>query len=357
MRFSRLGVLVFVATAVLLGTNCSYYNRVIARKNLVDGAKAYKDHKFPEAEALFRYAASKDPNGETVEGRVAQLSLARTLHSEYIGNRSDKSKAQAALEEYKKSLAPSLKDLGDATAAYDKAPTSDDAQKRYFQALSAVNSTTSAIASLYDNLKNPDQPDQTDKAKEWQLQVANDNQYPATARARALSALAARANTCANEISDTDATKKTVTRDGKEVFEFVKPAKPEDFAQMQKCVEEGLKYIDQALTLEPDVVKNAASLNISTMTDTQISLDAEILKIFESVRSYKTSLTYQAMRAAEMDGKTADRDRLKAEGDAAKAKFSELSDIVKKLQAEADARQQSKEEAAKSESDKAANKK
>ncbi len=342
---------------VLLGANCSYYNRVIARKNLVDGAKAYKDHKFPEAEALFRYAASKDPNGETVEGRTAQLSLARTLHSEYIGDRSKKTFAQQALEEYKKSLGPSLKDLKDTTAAYEKSPTSDDAQKRYFQALSAVNSTTSAIASLYDNLKNPDQPETTDKAKEWQLEVANSGDYPPTARARALSSLAAKSNTCANEISDTEATKKTVKKDGKDVFQFVKPAKPEDFATLQKCVEEGTKYIDQALTLEPDLVKNAGSLNIATLTDTQIALNSEIMKIFESVRSYKASLTFQAMRAAEMDGKNADRDRLKTEGDAAKAKFSELSDVVKKLQAEADAREQAKEDAAKADSNKSANKK
>jgi hypothetical protein len=85
---SRLGIFVLIIFTVLVGTNCSYYHQVIARKNLVDGSKAYKDRKFQEAEQLFRYAASLDPNGETLEGRTAQLSLARTLHSEYIGNRS-----------------------------------------------------------------------------------------------------------------------------------------------------------------------------------------------------------------------------------------------------------------------------
>jgi hypothetical protein len=51
------------------------------------------------------------------------------------------------------------------------------------------------------------------------------------------------------------------------------------------------------------------------------------------------------MRLAEMDGKTADRDRLKTEGDAAKAKFLELSDVVKKIQGEIDERKAAKEEA------------
>lgn len=349
MRFSRFGVVAVIAITVLLGANCSYYNKVMARKNLVDGAKAYKDRKFPEAEARFRYAASLDPKGETVEGRTAQLSLARTLHSEYIGNRKDTAKAQEALEEYKKSLPPSLKELKDATAAYEKNPNSEDAQKMYLQSLSAVNSSASAVASLYENLAQPD------KAKEWQNEIAGNADYPPTARARALSSLAAKANTCANEISDTDATKKTVQKDGKDVFQFVKPANQADFDQMKQCVADGLKLIGQALELEPDMVKNAGSIDVAKSSDSQIALYSEVLKVFESARSYKASLTVQAMRAAEMDGNKAEEDRLKAEAETAKSQFSSLSTVVKNLQSEADARAQAKEEAEKAEAAKNAN--
>lgn len=349
MRFSRFGVLAFIAFTVLLGANCSYYNRVMARKNLVDGAKAYKDRKFPEAEARFRYAASLDPNGDTVEGRTAQLSLARTLHSEYIGNRSDKGKAQAALDEYKKSLPPSLKELKETSAAYEKSPNSEEAQRKYYQSLSAVNSSSSAIASLYENLAQPDQ------AKAWQNEIAGNNDYPPTARARALSAIAARSNTCANEISDTEATKKTVQKDGKEAFQFVKPANPQDFDTMKQCVAEGLKYIDQAAALEPPQVKTADTIDIKKISDTEIELDLEIFKVFESARSYKASLTVQAMRAAEMEGNNAERDRLKAEAEVAKENFKKLSDVVKKLQAEKDERIAAKEEANKAEAAKNAN--
>ncbi|MBP6003054.1 MAG: hypothetical protein KA746_06430 [Pyrinomonadaceae bacterium] len=351
MRFSRLGLLVFVTVTVLIGANCSYYNRVIARKNLVDGAKAYKDRKFGEAEQLFRYAASKDPNGDTVEGRTAQLSLARTLHSIYIGNRSDKSKAEQALTEYKKSLPLSLKELKETSAAYDKNKAGTDEQRRYLAALSSVNSTTSAIASLYENLTQPD------KAKEWQAEVANSADYPVTARARALSSLTAKMNTCANDITDTEATKKTIKKDGKDVYQFVKPAAPEDLTRLQQCIADGTKLIDQAVALEPDEVKNAASLNVTTLTDTQLALYGEIFKVFESTRSYKASLLVQAGRLAEMEGRTADHDRLKLEADAAKAKFQELSDIVKKMQAEVDARAVAKEEAEKKNANSNANKK
>ena len=172
-----------------------------------------------------------------------------------------------------------------------------------------------------------------------------------------MSSLAAKSNTCANEISDTEATKKTVQKDGKDVFQFVKPAKPEDFTKLKQCVDEGTKYADQALTLETDLVKNAGSLNVPKLTDTELALNSEVLKVFESVRSYKASLTAQAMRIAEMDGRTADKDKLKADYEAAKAKFSELGDIGKKMQAEIEARAQAKEDAAKSDADKAANKK
>ena len=77
--------------------------------------------------------------------------------------------------------------------------------------------------------------------------------------------------------------------------------------------------------------------------DTQKNLD--LLKVFESARSYKTSLTYEASHLAEMEGKAADRDRLKQEGDAAKATFLELSDVVKQIQKEIADRAKAKEEA------------
>ncbi len=349
MRFSRFGVLALLAVTVLLGANCSYYNRVMARKNLVDGAKAYKDRKFPEAEARFRYAASLDPNGDTVEGRTAQLSLARTLHSEYIGNRANKDLAQSALNEYKKSLPPSIKELKETSAAYEKSPTSEDAQKKYYQSLAAVNSSSSAIASLYENLAQPDQ------AKAWQNEVAANADFPPTARARALSSIAARSNTCANEISDTEATKKTIQKDGKDVFQFVKPANPQDFETMKQCVADGLKTIDQAAALEPPQVKTADTIDVKKASDTEIELDLEIFKVFESARSYKASLTAQAMRAAEMEGNNAERDRLKAEAEAAKDNFKKLSDVVKKLQTEKDERIAAKEEATKAEAAKNAN--
>jgi len=321
MRFSRIGVVVLLSLTVLVGANCSYYNRVIARKNLVDGSKAYKDRKFPEAEALFRLAVARDPKGENVEGKMAQLFLARTLHSEFIGDRAKKNLAEQAITEYQKSLALDPKD----------------------------QSSYKAIASLYENLQ------KTDEWLAWVTKRSNDTSIPPEQRAEALTSLAAKKNTCANDISDTEATKKTVTKDGKQAFQFVKPAKPEDYDALVKCTSEGMALIDQALSVEPDQVKNAQKIDVKPIKDADLAKTMDVLKVFESARSYKASLLVQSMRIAEMDGKTADRDRLKGEADAARKNFTDLSEVVKKLQAEIDARTAAKDESATKKAD--ANKK
>ena len=282
----------------------------MARKNLVDGSKAYKDRKFPEAEQLFRLAVGRDPKGEYVEGKMAQLFLARTLHSEYIGNRSDKGKAEQAISEYQKAL---ILDPND-------------------------QSSYKAIASLYENLQ------MNDAWLDWVTKRANNAAIPPEQRAEALTSLAAKKNTCANDITDTEATKKTVPKDGKPTFQFVKPANPEDYNTLGKCVEDGTKLIDQAIALETDQSKNAARIDVKALSDADLVKNQDFLKVFESARSYKASLLVQAMRLAEMDGRTPDRDRLKAESDAARKNVTDLSDVVKKIQAEIDARTAAKED-------------
>jgi hypothetical protein len=287
MRSSRVAVFGLLLITVLIGANCSYYNRIIARKNLVDGSKSYKDRKFPEAEQLFRDAVSRDPRGETVEGKTAQLFLARTLHSEFIGDRQNKAKAEEAIAEYQKALALNPND----------------------------QSSYKAIASLYENLQKND---------EWLDWVTKP--------------LAAKKNSCSNDITDTEATKKTVTKDGKQTFQFVKPANEADYESLKRCVQEGLALTEQTAALETEQVKNAKSLNIKSLTDEQLKSNQDMLKVFESARSYRASLLVQAMRLAEMEGRTEDRDRLKTESEAARQSFLDLSEVVKGIQTEIDER-------------------
>jgi hypothetical protein len=310
----------------------------MARKNLVDGSIAYKDRHFEEAEGLFRKAAARDPEGTTLEGRTAQLFLARTLHSRYIGNRQDKSLAEQAVAEYKKAVPQVVAEYGEAKAAFDADPNGEAAQKRYYAALSGVNSTVSAIPSLLDSLE------RGDEAVQFQEEIAKNTKMPETARTRALVALGLKYNTCANDITDTEKTKKTVKKDGKDVFQFVKPENPEELTKLKECVVKGLEYFNQTLGLEPAVVKNAGSADVKSMSDDQLRIFEEIISPFDSARSYRASIAVQASRLAEMEG-SGDYANLKADADSKRASADEIKKVSKAIEAEKEARRAAEAEA------------
>jgi len=312
MGSSRLGIIVLIALTVFATANCSQFSRIMSRKNLVDGSIAYKERKFAEAEELFRKAAARDPEGLTTEGKTAQVFLARTLHSIYIGDRKVPQKAEEAIEAYKKALVVDKND----------------------------QSSYKAVASLLENLQ------RTDEWQTWVTERSANGEIEPQHRAEALTSLAARKNTCANEVTDTEQTKKTVKKDGKDVFQWVKPENPADLERLRGCVTDGLKLIDQAVGLEPESVKNAKSLDIKSLNDQQLKQNLDVFKVFESARSYKASLDAQSMRLADMEGRTADRDSLKAQADAGRARFLELSNVDKAIQDEMDSRRAAEEEAA-----------
>jgi len=338
MRPSRFAVLAICAGAVLFATNCSPYNRIMARKNLVDGSIAYKDRHFQEAEELFRKAAARDPEGSTLEGRTAQLFLARTLHSMYIGNRENKSFAEQAVTEYKKAVPQVIAEYEEAKAAYDANPNGAAEQKRFYAALSGVNSTVSAIPSLLESLG------RSDEAVAFQEEVAKNPKMPDTARARAFVALGLKYNTCANDITDTEKTKKTVKKDGKDAFQFVKPENAEDLVKLRECVARGQEFFNQTQALEPAIVKNAASADVKSMNDDQLRVFEEIISPFDSARSYRAAIAVQASRLAEMEG-SPDYANLKADADAKRAAADELKKVSKAIEAEKDARRAAEQEA------------
>lgn len=332
MKISRVGIVVLTMVAVLSTTGC--INKILARRSLVDGAQAYQDRKFAEAERLFRDAVAKDP-----EQKTAQLFLARTLHSEFAADRKKTEKAEEAIAEYEKVIPAFEKDLQEKMAAYEKDPKNEKAQKEFITAYDALSSTTSAIASLYDNIQ------KTDKWREWQTKVANAPEYPAEIRANAFSSLASKQYTCANEITDVDPVKKTIEKGGKAEFQFSKPANPEDYEKLKGCIETGTKLIDQALALQSERTSALKGTDVKTLNDVQLRITDKMAAPFESVNSYKASLLIQSARLAEMDGRTADKDNFKKQADESKAKFLELSEVRKNVTAEQEARAKAKEEA------------
>ena len=317
MKISQAGMLLLLTIAVLTSAGC---NRIIARKNLVDGAKAYKDRKFDEAEALFRDAARRDPENDT-----AQLFLARTLHSEYAANRNNTAKAEEAISEYQKTIAEyqktvaskmSLLETGNRTPCsysdYEVSKLQGD-QRAAFQAFKTLGDSYKAVANLYDNLQ------KEDERVQWLTKWGEDQSLPKCLRAEAYNSLASRENTCANDITESPEVKKTVQKDGKPVFVFSKPTNPEDYEKLKSCIQREMDLVDKALDLD---------------------------QTSDSIWSYKTSALIQSMRLAEMDGRAEDKDKFKALADDAKAKFSELAKARKEKSDAEDAQIKAEQEAA-----------
>ncbi len=313
MKVSRLGIFTLLLLTVVLGASCSFYNRVMARKNLVDGAKIYNDRDFKAAEERFRKAVSYDPNFTTEESKMAQLFLARTIHSEFAGNRKLTEKAESAIKEYQIALKAFLTDLKEKSEQAKANPNDEKAQKAFKQAQESVGSIVRAVASLYENLQ------QNDKWNEWQTAQAANEQLPNDVRASSYVALASKEYSCANDITDTEQVKETIKEDGKDVFKFSKPENEEDFEKLKTCVEKGTELVNKAVELDPES---------------------------DSAWSYKASLIEQNRRIAEMNGEEEKKADLKNQFNEAKSKFEELAEKRKKAEEEA-ARKKAEEEAKK----------
>lgn len=283
MRFSRLRILLLTLTTVLIGANCSYYNQIIARKNLVDGVESYKNRKYPEAQQLFRDVINRNPGSG--EAKMAQLSLARTLHSEYVANRTLTEKGEQAIQEYKKVLASNIDD----------------------------QSSFKAVANLLDNLG------RQDEWLQWVTERTNNEQVPPAQRAEALTSLAAKQYSCANNITDVEPVKKEVAKGTERVYQFTKPTDPATFEELKRCIAAGTDLTDRAVKLDNNS---------------------------DSAWSYKANMLVQQMRVAEMEGNSAEKDRFKAQADTAKARFTELANAKRAKQEEEERVKAEKEAAA-----------
>jgi hypothetical protein len=100
------------------------------------------------------------------------------------------------------------------------------------------------------------------------------------------------------------------------------------------------------MALETDKVKNAGSVDIKKLSDKDLATFGELVNTYESARSFNASLNSQSARLAEMEGRTADKDKFKASYDEAKKGFLELNSLDKKIKDEVEPRQKAKEEAA-----------
>lgn len=271
MKLSRTSIAALLVALVAVSGGCTLINRVRAKNALNEGARAYRDGRFADAEEKFRSAYDLDPSQKN-----APLFIARAVQQQY------KPGVQT----------PENLALGEkAVAAYQDIlklePGNEDAYK--------------AIVFLYGQMK------RDEKVNELLLQRASGGPTP-TAKAEALTILASKQWQCSYDITEQKENKVTENKPDKILIHYKKPANQADFDKATQCTTEGLKLAEQATALDPNN---------------------------PNAWSYKANLLREKSKLAEMSGDTAAKGDLNKQYEAALETQKRLgAEATKKKEAE-----------------------
>src|SRR6478672_7015630 len=103
MKLAQTGIVLLLAVLVATTSGCGIVNRIRAKNQLNEAARAYREGRFVEAEQHSREAAELDPNNKT-----APMFIARTIHAQYrpgVQSPENIAKAQEAINAYQQILA------------------------------------------------------------------------------------------------------------------------------------------------------------------------------------------------------------------------------------------------------------
>jgi tetratricopeptide (TPR) repeat protein len=237
-----------IRTAMILGivvassAGCTLVNKIRAKNQLNEAARAYKENRRAEAEDHARRALELDPNN-----KVAPIFIARILHAQYatgVDTPENIAKAKEAIAAYQKIL--------------QNDPNGQNSEEAY-----------KAVAALYGAIK------EEQKLREWISQRANDPNMPSEKRSEAYAVLAGKDWYCSFEITERPESKQVQTGGATKVV-YKKPKDPKDFDAAQKCSTQGLEEANKAIQLDPNN---------------------------EPAWSYMMSLYTEKAKLAEMDGK------------------------------------------------------
>ena len=275
MKLSQTRIAIVLAILVATSSGCGVINRIRAKNQLNEAARAYREGRFPEAEQHSREAASLDPDNKT-----APMFIARTIHAQYrpgVQTPDNIARAQQAIEAYQKILERNQKD--------------EEAYK--------------AVAYLYGAIK------EDDKLRKWiSDRAANDGVEPEK-RSEAYVVLASKDWDCSFKITEQPGVKTTTIdpSNNKATVAYKKPKEQKEFDQAQMCVKTGLVEAENAIRFDPNN---------------------------ESAWSYKTNLLLEASKLAEMDGKTDQKAQYQKDYEAALKRTTELSVANQKRKEEAE---------------------
>ena len=237
MRLSRTSIAALLFALVAASTSgCTLVNRVRAKNALNEGARAYRDGRFADAEGRFREAYELDPSQKN-----APLFIARAVQQQY--------KPGVTSPE---NLAVGEK----AVAAYQDILKSDPGNEDAYK----------AIVFLYGQMK------QDDKVNQMLMERASSGPNP-KAKAEALTILASKQWQCSYDITERRENRKRDTKSGRVTYHM--PADAADFGKARQCADEGLRLVEEAVSLDPNS---------------------------PSAWSYKANLLREASKLAEMEG-------------------------------------------------------
>jgi tetratricopeptide (TPR) repeat protein len=276
MKLSQTRIAITLAILVVTTSGCGLINRVRAKNQLNEAARAYHEGKFDEAEQYSRRALELDPDSKS-----APLFIARTIHAQFrpgVQAPDNIAKAKDAIQAYQRIL--------------EKDPKNEEAFK--------------AIAYLYGATKDDD------KLRSWLSTRANDGSAEPDKRAEAFTILASKDWDCSFKITELPSNKVTTMGPGAHAtISYKKPQQQKDFDTAQACMKRGLEEVENAIKLDPNN---------------------------ESAWSYKTNLLIEASRLAEMDGKMDQKAQLDKQREEAQKRTSALSEANQKKKEEEEAR-------------------
>jgi tetratricopeptide (TPR) repeat protein len=275
MKLSQTRIAIVLAILVATSSGCGVINRIRAKNQLNEAARAYREGRFQEAEQHSREAAALDP-----DNRTAPMFIARTIHAQYrpgVQQPDNIARAQQAIEAYQQILQNNPKD--------------EEAYK--------------AVAYLYGAIK------EDDKLRKWISDRAANDQAEPEKRAEAYVVLASKDWDCSFKITEQPSVKTTTIDQStnKATVSYKKPKEQKDFDTAQMCVKQGLSEAENAIKFDPNN---------------------------ESAWSYKTNLLLEASKLAEMDGKTDQKAQYTKDYEAALKRTTELSVANQKRKEEAE---------------------
>lgn len=275
MKLSQTGIAIALAVLVVSTSGCGLVNRIRAKNDLNEAARAYREGHFTEAEQYSRKALELDPNNKT-----ALAFIARTIHAQYkpgVQTPENLAKANEAIQAYQRIL--------------ERDPKNDEAYK--------------AIAYLYGATK------EDDKLRTWISSRATDTSLEPEKRAEAYIVLASKDWDCSFKMTELPSNKVTTVGAGNKATVSYKKPNQKEFDTAQQCVKRGLEEIENAIKLDPNS---------------------------EAAWSYKTNLLLEAAKLAEMDGKMDQKTEFDKQREIAQRRTNALSEANQKKKAEQEAK-------------------